>query len=61
MDRAGLSGLRFALCDRCKTTADFHQKHLCDCGRVADIEYLVSCRWCEEYMLTPQVNMLLHG
>ncbi|KAI4754697.1 hypothetical protein E4T52_13139 [Aureobasidium sp. EXF-3400] len=34
-------------------------KHLCDCGRVADIGYLVSCRWCEEYMLTPEVDELL--
>jgi hypothetical protein len=61
MDRASLPGLRFVLCGHRKTPADFHQKHLCDCGRVADIKYLVSCRWCEEYMLTPQVNSFLHG
>jgi hypothetical protein len=61
MDRASLSGLRFVQCGRYKTTADFHQKHLCDCGRVADIDYLVSCRWCEEYILTPQVDRLIHG
>ncbi|KAH0293224.1 hypothetical protein M436DRAFT_81192 [Aureobasidium namibiae CBS 147.97] len=35
------------------------EKHLCDCGRVADIEYLVECRWCDEYMLTPKVHNTL--
>ncbi|KAG9630960.1 hypothetical protein KCU95_g13851, partial [Aureobasidium melanogenum] len=34
--------------------------YFCDCGRVADIKYLVSCRWCEEYMLTPEVSDLLY-
>ncbi|KAI4734552.1 hypothetical protein E4T50_14923 [Aureobasidium sp. EXF-12298] len=35
------------------------EEYLCDCGRVADIPYLVECRWCEEPIHTPEVEVLL--
>ncbi|KAI4796879.1 hypothetical protein E4T45_11905 [Aureobasidium sp. EXF-8846] len=34
------------------------QEYLCDCGRVANAKYLVECRWCEEYMYTPDISAL---
>ena len=43
------------------TVADYHQKHLCDCGRVADVKYLVRCRWCADYVYTLEVSDLLEG
>ncbi|KAI4728617.1 hypothetical protein E4T49_03585 [Aureobasidium sp. EXF-10728] len=36
-------------------------EYLCDCGRVADVQYLVSCRWCDEYIQTPEVELFLAG
>ncbi|KAI5275733.1 hypothetical protein E4T47_01266 [Aureobasidium subglaciale] len=34
-------------------------EYLCDCGQVADIPFLVSCRWCEEHVKTSEVTNLL--
>jgi hypothetical protein len=61
MDRGSSSELMFVSCVRCQTTADRYQEHLCDCGRVADAKYLVECRWCEEYMYTPEVSALFNS
>ncbi|KAK6006273.1 hypothetical protein QM012_006683 [Aureobasidium pullulans] len=35
-------------------------EYFCDCGRVANIRFLVSCRWCEEYILTPELANILY-
>lgn len=60
MDRGSSSGPWFVFCDIRQIIADYHdQKHLCDCGRVADIKYLVECRWCKDYIMTPELSILL--
>ncbi|CAD0096979.1 unnamed protein product, partial [Aureobasidium vineae] len=52
-------------CEKKEDEEERTRKHvktyLCDCGRVADIRYLVSCRWCDEYIQTPEVDALLNG
>ncbi|KAI5209810.1 hypothetical protein E4T42_03802 [Aureobasidium subglaciale] len=34
-------------------------EYLCDCGQVADVPYLVDCRWCREQVKTSEVTDLL--